>query len=157
MDARIEVRVGDCTCPDGPHPDGDVIYLAPKPSLRLGLAAERILIEAGTAGTEATTDALMEAFVSHGAVGWNLEYINGKGRPEPKPFAVADILADWSVARLVAEKANDLYADIILRPFLEALARPSPTGQTDATTSPATTSTRSRRKRSSATTSAGVP
>jgi hypothetical protein len=157
MDARtVPVRVGDCTCPDSPHPEGDEVYLSPTVSLRLGLASERVLLNAGQVGTEATEDALIETFVRLGVVGWNLVYVNGKGVPEPRPFSADVVLADWKMARSVAEKANELYAETVLAPLVAAFATPSAPGRTDATTSPDTTPTPMRRKRSSRTTSDGA-
>lgn len=153
---NIAVRIGDCTCPETPHPDGDVVYLLPTVPLRLGLACERIIANAREAGTDATTDALMEAFVSFGAVGWNRQYINGRGIPEPKPFDVNDILADYRIARGVAEKADGLYSETIMAPFLEAQQTRSPTGPTGGTTSRRSTRTSSRRKPSSGSTSDGA-
>jgi hypothetical protein len=157
MDARIPVRVGDCTCPDSPHPDGDEVYLSPTVPFRLGLAAERILVQAGSVGTEATEDALAEAYVRMGVVGWNLEYLNGKGVPEPRPLDVTHLLADWTLSRSIAEKADGIYSEVILRPFLPTPRTRSPSGPPDDTTSPPTTRTPSRRKRSSAITTDGAP
>ena len=45
---NVTVRIGDCACPDAPHPDGDVVYMRPTVSLVLGLACERIIANART-------------------------------------------------------------------------------------------------------------
>lgn len=163
MDARIPVRVSDCRCPETPHADGDFVYLSPTVPLKMGLAADRVMasirdkIAAGMPVTEVeveTEDALVELFVRHGALDWNLQYVNGHGVPEPRPFDVNAVLADWSIARAVAEEADRLYGTTVMAPFQEAAQRLSQPGPTAVSTSP-TPSTRSPQKRSSRTTTAG--
>lgn len=149
---NVTVRIGDCACPDAPHPDGDVVYMRPTVSLVLGLACERIIANARAVGADATTDALMVAFVTHGAVGWNREQADGK----PEPFSTDLLLEDFRISRAVAEKADDLYAEVIMAPLVEAQQTLLRSGQTAATTRRAGTRTRSRSKSSSASTSAGV-
>lgn len=125
----VTVRVRDCTCPDTPHPDGDEVYLLPSLSLEGGAAAELDLIESGTISDDRRrTTALLarwtSTYVRYGAVGWNWLEVGESGRPEPVPFDVDTLLADYRLSRAVAEKANELYAEAVLGPLLAAAAEP---------------------------------
>lgn len=140
----IPVRIRDCTCPGTPHGEGDIVFLAPTLSLEGGLAAESELAEVITAGGEvneistAVAKRWLLSFVRYGAKSWNLT--NGHAN-EPKPFDVQAILDDYGIARVVAEKANELYADAVLAPLRAQLPSPLPPGPTAEETSPAPSST----------------
>ena len=151
----VTVRVRDCACPGTPH-EADEVYLLPSLSLEGGAAAELDLMDSSSITDEKRrTTALLarwtSTYVRYGAVGWNWLQLNEDGRPEPVPFDVEILLADYRLSRSVAEKANELYAEAVLGPLLKAAAEPpanrqkkrSRTGRTDASTSarPATTST----------------
>lgn len=130
MPELVPVRVRDCACPDAPHADGDIVYLAPTLDIDGGTEAESDVVEA--AGDERKLKRLLlRTFVTYGARGWNLTDAEG----QPVPFDVEMILADWSVARIVADAAADLYTDSVLAPFVTALQARSPTGPTAPTTS----------------------
>ena len=123
MPDLVPVRVRDCACPDLPHADeGDIVWLAPKVSLDLGIAAQQALIESG--GDAALLTRLwMRAFVTHGFRGANFD-------------VTADaLLEDFELSRPVAEAANDLYADTILRPLGIGPSTPSHGGRTGGSTS----------------------
>lgn len=132
----IQVKVREC--PTGLHNgEGDWVALAPTLSLEGGLEAEDALRDVNT--VEMTPDErgrLLQrkwavTFVRHGAKAWNFHDEDG----EPIPFDIDAILADFGIARLVADKAADLYTEAVLRPFQTLLAARSPTGRTKATTS----------------------
>ena len=129
--ASIPVRVRDCACPDTPHADeGDLVYLAPTLPMSGGILAEQQMFDAKGDGPMLTR-LWLETFVRHGAVEWNL--LDEAG--DPVPFDVDVILADWSLARLVANQASELYADAVMAPFLTKPGARSPTGPTGPTTS----------------------
>jgi hypothetical protein len=140
-----EVRV---PCRYGHHPD-HAIYVASTISLEGGIEAEKAMVEVVLTGegddgakTRALSYAWAPIFARHAAKDWDLCDEQGN----PTPFDVEALLADYSLARLVAEKANELgYGTAVLAPFQELQARPSPTGPTTATTSPQPRQTRSRR------------
>jgi len=127
----VAVRVRDCACPDLPHAEeGDLVYLRPKVSLDLGIAAQQALIEAqGDAGK--LTRLWMDAFVRFGVSGANYE-----------PFDVQDLLDDFELSGPVAEMANDLYSEVLLRPLGLSPSKSSSGGRTAGSTS------RTRRSRS---------
>lgn len=175
MSERIEVRVRDCTCPNKPH-DGDVVYLLPSLSLEGGAAAEmdRLYIMADfEEATEAEKIRLTmrllarytETYVRYGAVGWNWTRLDGNGKPEPVPFDVDILLADYSLARLVAGQASLLYSEAVLGPLMEAAGaakpnrqqRRSQTGQTGSSTSRHPASIKKASRSSSPADSAGPP
>lgn len=150
----VTVTVRDCACPGTPH-DADEVYLLPSLSLEGGAAAELDLMDSSSVTDEKRrTTALLarwtSTYVRYGAVGWNWIRLDENGRPEPIPFDVDILLADYRLSRSVAEKANELYAEAVLGPLLVAAAaanpsppkKPSRRGRTDGSTSarPAPTS-----------------
>ena len=111
MPEPVVVRVRDCACPDTPHADGDVVYLRPKLSLAGGIAAQQDLI-ASDGDPAVLTRLWLETFVRHGVTGANWE-----------PFSVQDLLDDFDLGLPVAERAEELYGEAVLRPL--GLSRPS--------------------------------
>lgn len=151
MAEPVPVRVRDCTCPGQPHgEEGDVVFLAAKPSLECGLAAEGDMIQAATDG-KLLTRLWQITYLRHGTVGWN--FLDARGKPVP--FDVEALLADYEIARPVAEKADDLYGEAVMRPLLTRLQTTLPAGQTDDSISPRLQSIPTRRSRSSRAISAG--
>lgn len=134
----VPVRVADCTCPDTPH-DGHHIFVAPTISLEGGIEAERVMLEVAVKNypseaerTRALTYAWAPVFVRHGAKDWDLCDEQG----EPREFDVEEVLADYALARLVADKCGELgYGSTVLAPFLTAPPKPSRNGSTRAMTS----------------------
>lgn len=126
----VSVRVGDCACPDSPHADGDVVYVLPQLGLEGGAAAEFDLLSTSDLPEERRTIALLAkwtvTFVRYGAVAWNRERLDADGRREPMPFDVEALVADYSTSRLIAEKANELYSEAVMRPLFEAARNNNP-------------------------------
>jgi hypothetical protein len=149
MSEPVEVRVRGCECPGSPHPDGDVVYLAPKLSLAGGLAASADISAALGNGTM-LAQLWQVTFVRYGAIGWN--WLDEDG--DPVPFDVNVLLDDYDLASPVAEKADELYGDTVARPFLTRLKAISQRGRTASSTSPTSPSTTKRRARSSRATTA---
>lgn len=121
---NVPVRVRDCACPDTPHDEGDFVYLRPTLSLEGGIAAQQDLVAAG-ADADILTRRWLITFVRYGAVGANFI----------EPFSVEEVLADFELAMPVANKAEELYSQAVLRPL--GLGRPknSPRGRTAGSTS----------------------
>ena len=154
-----QVRVRDCACPGEPHgEEGDIVFLAPTLGFDGGFQAETQLLEVadeiptppGAKDAEVNRVGLerlrrvrplwLKTFVRYGATGWNLLDDDGA----PVPFDVEAILADYALARPVADAAADLYQPTVLAPFLDRQRKRSPTGPTPATTSRLAKQTRSR-------------
>ena len=130
MTDPVVVRVRDCACPNTPHEDGDVVYLRPHLNLDGGIAAEQDLLAASGDGP-LLTRLWLRTFLTHGVTGWNLTDDDGA----PLPLDLAAITDDYRIARPVANRASELYAETVMAPFLEAQAARSPTGSMEATTS----------------------
>lgn len=140
----VPVRARDCECPGTPHTEeGDIVFLLPKPSLALGLQTQVDLAHARDTKGEIDTADLqarwLVTYCRHAAVGWNLTDAAGK----PVPFDVEALLADYTFAYVVADKADDLYREAILRPLGLRPSGNSRNGQTGDSISP---TPRSRRK-----------
>ena len=140
MSALTPVRVRDCSCPDTPH-EGHFVYISPTLSFAGGVLANQQALSQAVAVQRGETNQLqalwLETFVRYGAKDWDLCDEQGI----PIPFDVELLLADYSLALPVAEKANDLgYGDAAMAPFLRTQVKPSRNGRT-----PATTSARRRR------------
>jgi len=131
----VEVAIGPCECPGTPHADGDLVYLAPALSMAGGMAAQGVIAEA--AGDSVRLQELLAAlWIKYGVIDWNL--VGEDGKPVPLTEAnVAAALPYGKGGRLVAEKADDLYAEDILAPLVmraERLLKPGPTpGRTSRT------------------------
>ena len=139
----VIVRARDCACPGTPHEEGDTVSLLAKLSLSGGLAAQADIIAAAGDGSTLAQRWLV-TYVRHGAVAWNLVDEDG-----PVPFDVDAILADYSFALPVADRADDLYSAAIIDPLTVRLNGISRNGLTDASTSPRVRSTQKRRGSSS--------
>lgn len=150
MTEPTSVRVRDCACPGTPHPDGDVVYLAPKLSLAGGLAADFDIRKAAGDGTF-LAQLWQVTFVRYGAIGWNLVDEDG-----PVDFDVNALLEDYTLARPVAEAADDLYGEAVMRPLVARLKATSPRGRTNGSTSVTQPSTSKPRVRSSRATTAAT-
>lgn len=132
MPDLVPVRVRDCACPETPHAEeGDIVWLAPKVSLDLGIAAQQALIQAN-GDASVLTRLWMAAFVRHGARGANFL----------EPFDAEALLEDFELSGPVAEAANDLYSEVLLRPLGITPSKPSRGGPTGRSTSRTTRSHR---------------
>jgi hypothetical protein len=126
MTDSLAVKVKDC--PE--HEEGHSVFLAPTLPLDGGITAEQDMF-AALGDERLLTRLWLKTFVTYGATGWDLHDEEGA----PLPFSVEAILADWSLARPVANRASELYADSVMNPFLNKPAGRSPTGRTRGTTS----------------------
>lgn len=140
----IPVPIGPCDCPGTPHGDGDVVFLAPVLSTTAGQAAQGAIAEAGDAAR--LEELLWRVYRDHCITGWN--FVDRDGDPVPLtrenrerglPFAKG--------GRLVAEKADDLYAPDVLAPLQARLAmarkqlrQPKPSARGSRTTGRSATS-----------------
>ncbi len=146
MNEPVAVRVRDCECPGAPHAgeEGDVVFLAPVPSMDLGLAAEGDIV-ASLGNGDLLRRRWFSTYIRFGTVGWNLLDPNG----DPVPFNVETILADYSIGITVAERADELYGDIINGPLVRRLEATLRRGPTNGSTSKPRTLTPLRQRPSS--------
>ncbi len=115
----VPVSIGPCECPGAPHGDGDFVYLAPVLSARGGMAAQGAISD-GEGDAVRLQELLWRVYRDHGIVGWNLVDEDG-----PVPLTQDNIeraLPFGKGGQAVADKADDLYAEDVLRPFRERVA-----------------------------------
>lgn len=142
----IEVRLDGCYCPGTPH-DVDIVYLAPSLSMAGGMAAQSAMRD-GFGDALRLQELLAEVWVRHGVVGWNLVDEDGQDLPLD-PSTIAAALPYGKGGRMVAERADDLYAEDILAPLVERLKTTSARGRRNGSTSTPKPSTPKPRSRSS--------
>ena len=150
-----------CPCPGTPHADGDSVFLYPKLGLQGGVMAERKVREmAGTADPDRILAVLTDIFVQFGVADWT--FVDDKGKPvEVTPDSLKRLLLDdWQLARLVADKADELYTAAVLDPLTKRRSAASPQSSTGGPTPPSQPSGPKRQKRpkpsSTSTTQTGV-
>lgn len=155
MSNLVEVRIGECQCPDTPHPDGDYVYLRPKLDLRGGFRVKRRLIDLNRAAFgEAGVDmadleiALAEAYLVEGIFSWNLLDEEGGERPVTPENLTEFLFSDYARAEVAADKADDLYKPAILDPLAQRALSSLPDTPPNGSTSPTNGAGRKRPKQS---------
>lgn len=129
----VAVSLGACYCPGTPHADGDVVYLAPQLSMAGGMAAQAAIAE-GITDPMVMQERLATIWTRYGIVGWNLLDEDGRA-VDIDAGSIAACLPYGKGGRLVADKADDLYAEDILAPLVQRLASTSASGPTSGSTS----------------------
>lgn len=150
----VEVRLDACYCPNTPH-EADIVYLAPSLSMAGGMAAQAAIAD-GFADQIRLQELLAQVWVRFGVVGWNLVDEDGADLPL-NAETISAALPYGKGGRLVAERADDLYAEDILAPLVARLRNTSRSGRTNGSTSTARPSTRKRPSRSSTAITAKAP
>ena len=142
----VEVRLAACYCPGTPH-EADLVYLAPSISMAGGMAARAAMV-AGIEDQIVLQEMLAQVWIRHGVIGWNL--VDENGQPvEVTPANVIAALPYGKGGRLVADRADNLYAEDILAPLVEMSKSNSRRGPTNGSTSATPPSKRKRRSPSS--------
>lgn len=133
-------------CPGTPHPE-DLVYLTPRLTLEGGISATNLIAAAGGDASR-IVPALMASWVRYGVVGWT--FVDETGADIPvTPANIDEQLGGFSEASIaVAEAADALYSEALLRPLGLRSGRPSQPGLTAPSTSPSPSSPRKRRARS---------
>ena len=111
----VPVPVGPCLCPGEPHRDGDVVYLAPVLSTLAGQAAQGAIQDAKADGAR-LEELLWRIYRDLCITDWN--FLDEDGDPVPlTPENRERGLPFMKGGRLVAEKADELYAQDVLAPL----------------------------------------
>jgi len=149
---NVPVPLGYCPCEGTPHPDGDIVYLYPELSAPAGMAVRGLMVEGITGKDPATfQERLGELWLRVAVADWT--FLDDDG--SPIPLTAENLVRALPYAkggRLVADKADDLYAGSVVDPLLkqlEALSKPSPTRSSRPATSPTRNGTPKQRSRSS--------
>lgn len=154
----VPVEVGACRCPGAPHPDGDIVFLHPKLSLRGGLIAEREMVNlsmrqqqpnpspGGSTATLELEGLLLETYVRFGVADWT--FVDDSGEPVPVTEAEINerLLSDFAYARPIGEKGDELYTQAILDPLVARLSKSSRSSQPRASTSRSTSTSSTTRR-----------
>lgn len=152
MTALVEVLI---PCPGGDLHASDTAYLLPSVTFDCGQEASRtvrtfaqkLAADAvadgrtfeGASSEEAETlgEMLGRIYLRHQVSGWSCT----------EPFSPDALLADWTVALPIAERCDELYSEVVMRPLVKAAESYSRSGPTAASTSPRKpSSTRSRKR-----------
>ena len=165
--ALVPVQLGFCPCEGKPHPDGDVVSLWPELSMEGGMAAQGAIaasFDDDGLNQIRLQEKLAEVWIRHGVAEWTfLGDLDEDGQREAIPVTPENIVRALPYAkggRLVADKADDLYAESVTAPLAEklsALSKPGPTRSSRPATSPNRASRRMQQKRSSTATTGRVP
>lgn len=142
----IAVPLGACYCSGTPHTE-DIVYLVPELSMPSGLALRALVLQ-GAQGMDPieVQRKLGDLWLQVAIVDWT--FLDDEG--DPIPVTADTVLAALPYAkggRLVADKADDLYADSVIGPLVlasETLLKRGWTRTSRKATSPATTSRRKR-------------
>lgn len=126
----VVVPVGSCGCPRAPHAT-DTVTLRGEPSVPMGVAAWAVVRAGGDAPT--ITGRLAEVWLRFGIVEWT--FTNEAGRPEPITPENIERLLPFGRGLELADRADGLYADEVLRPLVERQSRLLPPTPTDDSTS----------------------
>jgi hypothetical protein len=154
--APVEVRLPACYCPGSPH-EADLVYLASDLPMVEGTMARALIVDQMQAGVDTVLlqEKLSNIWVRC-VVAWNL--VDESGQPVPvTPDNVKEALPYAKGGMLVADKADDLYSDDVMRPLVQASQNSSRRGRTGGSTSATRPSTPKRRPRSSTATTAKAP
>lgn len=115
----VPVPVGDCRCPGSPHEDGDVVYLAPFLSMAGGMAAQ-VAIAEGATDLIRLQELLARVYLTHCVVDWT--FVDDEGQRVGLD-QIERLLPYGKGGRLVADRADDLYAQDVLLPFKQRVER----------------------------------
>ena len=124
-----------CPCPGTPHADGDTVYLLPKMGLQGGITAEHQILSFG-GDQSALVGALTETFVRFGVVAWTFVDANGKPVPCTDEKRQELLLTDYTLARDIGDKADELYSAAVIDPLACRLSNGSGRPSRDRSTSP---------------------
>lgn len=136
----VLVPVGACRCPGTPHTDGDWVELRPSPTIDIGSAIYAAVANVGDDPVQLQVE-MTRAYLRFGIAAWSFTDELGAPIPiQPRRPEFGDV-----ISRLlpfgaggfeVADRADDLYSEEVLRPLMTRLSRmPSPAGRMAGSTS----------------------
>ncbi len=151
-----------CPCPGTPHPDGDTVTLRERLDFRGALAVRNnIGIARAEAGEDLDTAdvlaVLSEGYLLHGITAWTLVGDDGKPVGVSRAAIRERILERTDLAYLLADAADDLYAEQVVLPLVARASMSSPPTPTGPSTSPKRPSSSTRRTPSSPSSIASIP
>jgi hypothetical protein len=161
-DKPVRVEIAE-RCPGAPHPH-DWVELAPDPTIATGAAITMAIRKVGNDPTLLVGE-MARVYLNNQITAWS--FVDDEGKPIPVAYnamdwaeTVARLIPWWNGGYEVANAADNLYAERILRPLTSRSSTQSPGGQTAGSTSPTQPSGSTLgkpSKRSSRTSSDGPP
>lgn len=142
MAEPVRVDVGACRCPGSPH-ETDFVLLAPKLTVPMGVAGISAIRRAQS-DPDAVEAALSNVFMHQSIVGWSI--VDESGEVPINNETIDEHIGWTNGGREVIEKANELYAEDLLSPFAQKMAKSSRRMQTDGSTSAKSASGPKRQK-----------
>jgi len=139
--SEVLVPVGACRCPGTPHGDGDWVELRPSPTIDIGSAVYAAVANVGDDPVQLQVE-MTRAFLRFGIVAWSFTDELGAPVPiQPRRPEFGDVISRLlpfsDGGFLVADRADDLYSEEVLRPLMTRLSQMrSPAGRTVGSTSP---------------------
>lgn len=131
----VAVPLEVCLCPGTPHAGGDTVYL----KAELDYAGGLLVIAAMTGESEEPVIArLSKAYLVAGIHSWT--FLDEAGKPVPASVENIGRLAWNGPAMTIANAAADMYGEAVLGPLGLTASDSSPSGQSDASTSPSPSS-----------------
>ena len=109
MSDLIDVRIGECQCPEAPHPNGDFVYLRPILDMRGGFRVKRRLMDLNRAAQVARIQALHAGGISVKELALRFELapdsikeiVLGKGEYQGPPPDRSEMEADLAESYLL--------------------------------------------------------
>lgn len=151
-----------CPCPplaDGePRHESDEVTLRERlgfveaSAVRNGISLRRAELELEELETAEILAVLTEGYVLYGIAKWTFEDADGKPVPVNRANIRRLVLERWEVASVVADAADERYAEAVMLPLLATAStssRPSPTGASTSANPPSGTPAPKPSKRSS--------
>jgi len=139
MAEPIAVPVGACRCPGAPHVDGDIVYLTPKMTIPMGIAAWHVVRNASNAAD--LEGRLADIYLHFGIVGWTFVDRDSPDS-DPRPVRwdpdkaeglIEKYLPLWEGGFTVAQAADNLYGEAIFFPLASARVQMRESSQTGPT------------------------
>lgn len=157
----VLVPVGACRCPGAPHEDGDWVRLRAEPTVDIGSAVYAAVANHGDDPMALQVE-LTRAYLRYGIASWS--FTDDRGAPIPvdprsRGFdELARRLLPFSQGGFdVADRADSLYSEEVLRPLMTRLSSMhSQGGPMAGSTSPTRRTSTGSRKRSRRSSPAGT-
>ena len=149
----VLVPLGACRCPGTPHTDGDWVELRPSPTIDIGSAIYAAVANVGDDPVQLQVE-MTRAFLRFGIVAWSFTDDRGDPIPiQPRKTDFGDVISRLlpfsDGGFTVADRADDLYSEEVLRPLMTRLSSMrSLGGQTVGSTSATRTTSRKPATRS---------
>ncbi len=139
------------------HDEGDTVYLKPKLGLAAGVEVQAAILDMGKGvSANVVQGTIAELYVRHGVTDWTLHDEAGNRLVLTPATVQARLLDDFSMAKPIADAADELYGRAVVVPLAMKVAESSRAMRAERSTSAAKGSPDSppkRSKRSSTTTS----